>query len=48
MRRIYFVQQLFNLSDPGMEEALCEPPALLQKSFDRGGGNQMHPEDNEA
>jgi IS5 family transposase len=28
MRRIYFVQQWFNLSDPGGEEALYESPAL--------------------
>jgi transposase, IS5 family len=28
MLRIYFVQQWFNLSDPGVEEALYESPAL--------------------
>ncbi|MGH8399453.1 MAG: IS5 family transposase, partial [Gammaproteobacteria bacterium] len=28
MLRIYFVQQWFNLSDPGMEEALYESPVL--------------------
>ena len=28
MLRIYFVQQWFNLSDPGAEEALYESPAL--------------------
>ena len=26
--RVYFVQQWFNLSDPGVEEALYESPAL--------------------
>jgi IS5 family transposase len=28
MLRTYFVQQRFNLSDPGVEEALYESPAL--------------------
>jgi IS5 family transposase len=28
MLRVYFVQQWFNLSDPGVEEALYESPAL--------------------
>jgi IS5 family transposase len=28
MLRIYFVQQWFNLSDPGVEEALYESPVL--------------------
>jgi hypothetical protein len=28
MLRIYFVQQWFNLSDPGAEEALYDSPAL--------------------
>jgi IS5 family transposase len=28
MLRTYFVQQWFNLSDPGVEEALCESAAL--------------------
>jgi len=28
MLRIYFVQQWFNLSDPGVEEALYDSPAL--------------------
>jgi IS5 family transposase len=30
MLRVYFVQQWFNLSDPGAEEALYESPALRQ------------------
>lgn len=28
MLRVYFLQQWFNLSDPGVEEALYESPAL--------------------
>ncbi len=28
MLRMYFVQQWFNLSDPGMEELLYEPPII--------------------
>jgi len=28
MLRVYFVQQWFNLSDPGVEEALYDSPAL--------------------
>ncbi len=28
MLRVYFLQQWFNLSDPGAEEALYESPAL--------------------
>src|SRR5439155_26204996 len=30
MLRVYFLQQWFNLSDPGAEEALYESPALRQ------------------
>ena len=30
MLRIYFLQQWFNLSDPGVEDALYESPTLLR------------------
>ncbi len=30
MRRIYFLQQWFSLSDPGVEEALYDSAALRQ------------------
>src|SRR2546427_13153626 len=30
MLRIYFLQQWFNLSDPAVEEALCESGGVLQ------------------
>jgi IS5 family transposase len=30
MLRVYILQQWFNLSDPGAEDALCESPVLWQ------------------
>ena len=32
MLRVYFVQQWFNLSDPGVEEALYESPVLRRSA----------------
>jgi len=39
MLRMYFVQQWFNLSDPGLEEAMYESAAL--RRF-RGGAVACH------
>ena len=36
MLRVYFLQQWFNLSDPGTEEALYESPAIVD-------GSNFHP-----
>src|ERR1035441_2520995 len=40
MLRTYFLQQWFNLSDPGMEEAFYESPVLR-----RFAGVDLHPTD---
>src|SRR6202163_4164395 len=37
MLRTYFLQQWFNLSDPGMEEAFYESPALRRFAGDDAG-----------
>ena len=44
MLRIYFVQQWFNLSDPGAEEALYESPAL-RRFAGRGSGPCAAPDE---
>ncbi|AOJ12987.1 hypothetical protein WJ02_05020 [Burkholderia vietnamiensis] len=41
MLRIHFLQQWFNLSDPGMEEALYDMPLFQQFAELDGGPNRL-------
>ena len=48
MLRVYFLQQWFNLSDPGAEDALYESPVLrhfvgIDSGACAGAGREHHP-----